>query len=102
MGSLTNSAQEVAVSAADRASPSIVPHEAGDRRDALFHETAAERLERWALGTAWALKPKRIGALPALARVWLADLVSPKGSLPDARSAPNAHDGLCGIVHDTS
>ncbi len=37
-----------------------------ERRAALFRETLVERLERWALGTAWAVHPKRLDNLPAL------------------------------------
>ena len=78
------------------------PEARADRRSALFSETLAERLERWALGTAWALKPERIHTVPALARLWGADLVAPARTLPDPLAAPNDHNGLCGIVHDLS
>jgi leucyl/phenylalanyl-tRNA--protein transferase len=67
----------------------------------LFHETPQERLERWALGTAWALHPKRIADLPALARVWATDLVTPQAGLPDPERTFNAA-GLAGMVHDLS
>ena len=71
------------------------------RRAALFRETPAETLERWALGTAWACKPERIGALPPLARLWLADLMAPREGLPDPERTVHAN-GMCGIVHDLS
>jgi len=83
-------------------SPSIVPDlPADDRRAALFCETALERLERWALGLAWPLTRERIGGLPALARLWLADLAAPDHELPDPERTLNAA-GLCGLVHDLS
>jgi len=70
-------------------SPSIVPELiADDRRAALFRETATERIERWALGIGWALKPERIGGLPALGRLWLANLIAP--DLWPARSGTHA------------
>jgi leucyl/phenylalanyl-tRNA--protein transferase len=71
-------------------------------RDALFRETAEERLRRVALGTAWALKPPRLYGLPALGRMWLADLASPARDLPDPEAALARPAGLCGIVHDLS
>ena len=81
--------------------------EAGDDaprtdRDALFRETPQERLRRLALGAAWALKPPRLFGLPALARMWLADLASPAPGLPDPEAALASPPGLCGIVHDLS
>jgi leucyl/phenylalanyl-tRNA--protein transferase len=82
--------------------PSIVPDAApDDRRTRLFRESAMERLERWVLGLAWPLKPQRIGGLPALGRLWLADLITPDPALPDPERTLNAA-GLCGIVHDLS
>src|SRR5215203_2344322 len=71
------------------------------RRAILFRETPKERLERWGLGTAWALHPKRIAELPAVARVWAADLVGPQSALPDPERTFNAA-GLAGMVHDVS
>jgi hypothetical protein len=38
-----------------------------ERRAQLFHETPRQRLTRWALGTAYAVRPKRIAGLPGLA-----------------------------------
>jgi len=83
-------------------SPSIVPDFAvDDRRAALFRETLAARIERWALGTAWALQPTRIGALPGLGRLWLAGLIAPERALPDPDRTLNDF-GLCGMVRDLS
>ena len=78
------------------------PDERAALRAALFAETPAERLERWALGTAWALKPERIHTVPALAKLWASDLVAAGRELPDPLAAPDDHGGLCGIVHDFS
>src|SRR5215813_10995899 len=83
-------------------SPSIVPEVAADaRRAELFRETLSERLERLVLGLAWPLKPKRIGGLPALASLWLADLIAPEYGLPDPHRTLSA-EGLCGMAHDLS
>jgi leucyl/phenylalanyl-tRNA--protein transferase len=71
-------------------------------RDALFRETAQERVRRLALGTAWALKPPRLFGLPALGRMWLADLVAPAGALPSPDDALERPAGLCGIARDLS
>ena len=73
-----------------------------ERRDLLFRETPLEILERWALGTAWVLKPHRIGGVPALARMWLQDLIAPVRGLPDPERALERPSGLCGIVHNLS
>ena len=62
-----------------------------------FRETFAERLERIALGTAWALKPNRIDALPILARLCLRG----RGTLPDPRASDH-ESGLVGLVGDFS
>jgi len=70
------------------------------RRAALFRESLAGRLERYALGTAWALMPKRIGGLPGLAKMWTRELLAPDHALPDPDAA--GADGLAGIVHDLS
>ena len=71
------------------------------RRAALFRETALETIERWALGSAWALKPGRIGGLPTLAKLWLTDLIAPRYEFPDPDRPLNAA-GLCGMVHELS
>ncbi|MDC7789394.1 leucyl/phenylalanyl-tRNA--protein transferase [Rhodoplanes sp. TEM] len=71
------------------------------RRRALFHESLGQRLQRVALGTAWALKPPRLQGLPGLARLWALDLVDPAAGLPDPDRTVNPF-GICGIVHDPS
>ncbi len=70
------------------------------RRAEMFRESARDRLERWALGAVWAVRPPRHKALPALAKLWLTDLMAPDYALPDPEA--DLHDGLAGIVHDLS
>ena len=70
------------------------------RRSALFRETPFEVAERIALGTAWSLKPKRIGNLAGLARIWLRD-TSGGRVLPDPRET-FGNAGLAGIARDLS
>lgn len=86
-------------------SPPIAPllPETGARRQALFRETPLERAKRIALGLVWALRTReRIANLPALASLWLKDLVSPVVGLPDAHAAADTKEGLAGIVRDFS
>ena len=77
--------------------PAAPPSPQSERRDALFRETPAAIARRWLLGTVWALKPVRIGALwdllGALAHNWL----TVRRELPDPAHAPSS--GLAGIVH---
>lgn len=72
-----------------------------DKRSALFRETPSEILGRVVLGTAWALKPSRLGNLAPMARMWLAGLFAGKGELPDV-SAIAEDSELAGIAHDLS
>lgn len=72
------------------------------RRAALFRETPAATLRRWVLGTAYALKPARIGGLPALARLWLHDTLAAGRLPPDPERTLAKPPGLAGIVHDLS
>jgi leucyl/phenylalanyl-tRNA--protein transferase len=72
------------------------------RRNALFRESFFETVERWALGTAWALSPKRIGGIPALTRMCFNELLAPDYALPDPERALDNPPGLAGIVHDLS
>jgi leucyl/phenylalanyl-tRNA--protein transferase len=85
---------------ADRISFNAAERAPADRREALFQEPWRNRMERWALGTAWALVPSRIGGLPGLAGMFARDLMAPDGGLPDPESALNSPYGLAGIVHD--
>ncbi len=78
------------------------PGRAIDRkRAALFRETPLETCERWALGTAWALRPKRIGALVPLTRAYIAHLVGGSDDLPDAGALSDTCE-LAGIAGDLS
>jgi leucyl/phenylalanyl-tRNA--protein transferase len=70
------------------------------RRAALFRESPADVAERWALGLAWGLMPARIGGLPNLARLCLAEFLAPDYALPDPERALDNPPGLAGIVHD--
>ncbi len=74
---------------------------AGVRRAALFRETPLQTCERIVLGTAWALKPSRLGALGPLAQMWLAGLVTPRRGLPDGRALSERTE-LAGIASDLS
>jgi len=69
-------------------------------RDELFRESPVDKARRWAIGAAWALRPKRIPELPEHFRLLVRDLVAPSRELPDA--AHVARSGLAGIVHDLS
>lgn len=75
--------------------------ETQERRAALFRESPWQIGERWVLGTAWALRPRRISALPRLAAIWLKHLAKPASALPDPECS--FHDiGLCGIAHEVT
>ena len=82
-------------------SPSIVPPipDVKTRRAVLFRESPRDIAERIALGLGWSLMPKRIGALPGLARVWLRDSFGNR-ELPDAKAA--GAGGIAGIAYDLS
>ncbi len=71
------------------------------RREALFRETPHETFKRVVLGTAYALQPSRVGKLVPLARLWIADRLSPQEGLPDPDIAPG-RDEFAGIVRDLS
>jgi leucyl/phenylalanyl-tRNA--protein transferase len=83
-------------------SPSIVPPipDTAARRNELFVETPRDIAERIALGFAWSLMPKRIHALPGLARVWLRDTFAGSSALPDPATA--GPTGIAGIARDLS
>jgi leucyl/phenylalanyl-tRNA---protein transferase len=70
------------------------------RRDALFRESLADKAERWVLGTAYALMPKRIAGLPGLARLCFDEFLAPNYALPDPERALANPPGLAGIVHE--
>jgi leucyl/phenylalanyl-tRNA--protein transferase len=76
------------------------PPRADDRRDALFRETAFEWAERWALGLAWGLTPRRVAGVPGLLRLCGRELLAPDYALPDPERALAQPPGLAGIAHD--
>jgi leucyl/phenylalanyl-tRNA---protein transferase len=71
-----------------------------DRRAALFRDDLLNIAERWTLGLAWALTPKRIGGVPGLARLCFDEFLAPDYALPDPEHALDAPPGLAGLVHD--
>lgn len=71
-----------------------------DRRATLFREGLPAKLERLALGAAWACVPSRIGGLPNLAVMMARELLAPDHALPDPETALANPPGLAGIVHD--
>lgn len=73
-----------------------------DHRAAPFHGNYGDMAERWTLGLAWALAPKRIDGLPNLARLCFHELLAPDYALPDPERALANPPGLAGIVHDLS
>jgi leucyl/phenylalanyl-tRNA--protein transferase len=77
-----------------------VRHVTEDRRAALFRETLPETCERVLLGTAWALRPKRIANLVPLARLWISDLVQGGGALPETEALGEIE--LAGFARDLS
>jgi len=70
------------------------------RRAALFRESLPDMAERWVLGVAWALSPKRIGGVPNLLRLCFDEFLAPDYALPDPETAADEPPGLAGIVHD--
>ncbi len=73
---------------------------AGDRRAALFRESAADMAKRWVLAGARALKPSRLGALPGFAKIYFEELLAPNYALPDPERGLHNPPGLAGLVHD--
>jgi leucyl/phenylalanyl-tRNA--protein transferase len=71
-----------------------------NRRAALFRESLTDMGERWALGLAWAVSPKRIGGIPNLARLCFDEFLAPDYALPDPELALDNPAGLAGIVHE--
>jgi leucyl/phenylalanyl-tRNA--protein transferase len=72
------------------------------RREQLFREGPVEIMERLLLGSAWALKPERIGGLPNLAGMLAHDALVRDRRLPEPEHALASPPGLAGIVHDLS
>ncbi|HYF56966.1 MAG TPA: leucyl/phenylalanyl-tRNA--protein transferase [Salinarimonas sp.] len=63
-----------------------------------FGERPAERLRRWSLGLAYALRPNRIRSAPALLARTGALLLAGDRRLPVAADARDPCDGLCGLA----
>jgi len=84
------------------AEPLTFAAQGGDRRDTLFRETPAAWAERWVLGLAWGLTPKRIAGVPGLLRLCARETLAPDYALPDPERALAQPAGLTGIVHDLS
>src|SRR5579872_2359749 len=72
------------------------------RRAKLFREPPLAKLERWLVGTVWALMPARITGLPALAKLCFDEILAPDYAVPDPERALANPRGLAGIVHDLS
>jgi leucyl/phenylalanyl-tRNA--protein transferase len=66
----------------------------------LFRENWPDRLRRWALGSAYALKPKRIGLLPRITAMTVGQVLSP-GKLPE-KPVYHSWRGLVGVSDDLS
>jgi leucyl/phenylalanyl-tRNA--protein transferase len=75
---------------------------AADRRSQLFREGPVAFMERLVLGTAWALKPERIGGLPNLSAMLAHDALVRSNELPEPDQALDSPPGLAGIVHNLS
>jgi hypothetical protein len=60
---------------------------AADCRATLFRESLGDMAERWMLGLAWALAPRRVDPLPNLARLGFHELLAPDCALPDPECA---------------
>ena len=93
MGSMTNALNGAAEAASN-------PTETAPQ----FHETLMQRLMRWVLGAAYALRPARIGLLP---RIWLLSLerlFKPKSERDKLPELPHFYSerGLVGISNDLS
>lgn len=66
-------------------------------RDAVSDETVEQRLRRYVLGLAWAVRPKRIGGLAPTLAMLAAHYASADRSLPNPDDALDVPDGLAGI-----
>src|SRR5450631_175799 len=83
-----------------RLSLPVAPDRRAAQRSALFCESLLDMAERWTLGAAWALSPKRITGVPGLAKLCFDELLAPDYALPDPERALENPLGLAGIVHD--
>jgi len=81
---------------------SLEQTDGASRRETLFRESLTDIAERWTLGLAWALSPKRIGGLPGLARLCFDEFLAPNYALPDPENTLDNPRGLAGIAHELS
>jgi leucyl/phenylalanyl-tRNA--protein transferase len=86
-------------------------HAGGEREQASpasseprFHETLLQRLRRWVLGIAYALRPNRIALVPRLITMSVARLFAPAGERDKLPEHPVYYSerGLVGISNDLS
>src|SRR5262249_33302538 len=84
-----------AQTAADPAAATACPA-ASDPR---FHESTSQRVRRWVLGTAYALRPNRIALMPRLALMSLSHAFAPAGTRDKLPEHPVYYSprGLVGI-----
>jgi leucyl/phenylalanyl-tRNA--protein transferase len=68
------------------------------RRAAMFRETPAERLSRWALGIVYAGMPKRINHLPHLLLAVVRDMARGGTRLPDGARLSVRPDTFAGVA----
>ncbi len=75
-----------------------------DLQEPDFHETWTQRLRRWLLGMAYALRAQRIKLLPQLWRLTLAHALAPKSERDMLPELPQFYSerGLVGISDDLS
>lgn len=78
----------------------VAPSGRAARRAALFRESFYGTLERWALGYAWALAPKRVSGVPNLLKLCFDEFLAPDYALPDPERALANPPGLAGIAHE--
>jgi leucyl/phenylalanyl-tRNA--protein transferase len=69
-----------------------------------FYESSMQRLRRWLLGTAYALRPNRIALMPRLISMSIARFFAPAGSSDKLPEHPVYYSrrGLVGISNDLS
>src|SRR5262249_25454942 len=72
--------------------------------DPRFHESTSQRVRRWVLGTAYALRPNRIALMPRLALMSLFHAFAPAGARDKLPEHPVYYSprGLVGISDDLS
>jgi leucyl/phenylalanyl-tRNA---protein transferase len=72
--------------------------------DPRFHESLTQRLRRWVLGTAYALRPNRIALMPRLVLMDLVRLFTPAAKRDELPDHPVYYStrGLVGISNDLS